>query len=156
MTGFDLGDLGSFIVRAQAVTYVGSGEESSPSRPGSHDLAYSEGPFTHLDSSVGSADFLGEELVTHDGAPVWAMNYYGRLLRPDLMSAAEAGAVLKTALSVLYWEGRFLGGFEHVVGDDVYVDTNTGDVAQFSGLEWISRGGVKVYELDYHGGLVRE
>jgi|GEM_PF-3474554 len=36
--------LNDFIVRAKAATYVGSGRESSSSRPGSHDLEFREGP----------------------------------------------------------------------------------------------------------------
>jgi hypothetical protein len=37
--------------------------------------------------------------------PVWAMNYYGYLLRPDLIDASTAGAVIKTALTArrTYW-----------------------------------------------------
>jgi hypothetical protein len=41
------------------------------------------------------------------------------------------------------------------VGDSVYVDTNEGDVASFVGQEWIVREGARVYELVYHGGLVK-
>jgi len=56
----------------------------------------------------------------------------------------------------MYKEGRFLGGFEHTIGDDVYTDTSEGDVTSFTGTEWITRAGVRVYELVYHGGLVKE
>ena len=52
--------------------------------------------------------------------------------------------------------GRFLGGFEHTTGDFIYSDTSQGEVASFSGREWISRDDVKVYELEYHGGLIKE
>ncbi|MCJ7826742.1 MAG: DUF5680 domain-containing protein [Demequinaceae bacterium] len=156
MPELETDELEAFIVKAKAATYVGSGEPAPASRPGSHDLAFSDGPFAYLDSYVGGADFLGEELVTHDGVPAWAMNYYGYLLRPDLIEAPQAGAVIKASLSALYAEGRFLGGFEHTVGGDTYTDTNDGDVTHFTGLEWITRDGVRVYELVYHGGLVRE
>lgn len=151
----DLVSLTEFIVRAKAATYVGSGDLAPSSRPGSHDLSFEDGPFAYLDSYVGGSDFLGQELVTRDGQPVWAMNYYGYLLRPDLIDAVRAGHVIKTALSAMYAEGRFLGGFERVVDDDVYTDTSTGDVAHLAGTEWITRGGVRLYELVYHGGLVR-
>ncbi len=156
MGAFDLGDLEAFIVRAKASTYVGSGTPVASSRPGSHDLAYTEPPFAYLDSYIGGSDFLGEELVTHEGVPVWAMNYYGYLLRSDLIEVARAGAVIKESLAGMYAAGRFLGGWEYDADGDIYTDTSEGDVARFTGREWITRGGVRVYELVYHGGLVRE
>ena len=36
-----------------------------------------------------------------------------------------------------------------------YVNTSSGDVAEFHGEEQILRGGVKVYGLRYSGGLLR-
>ena len=76
----DLDFLTDFIVRAKAHTYAGSGGAVAPSRPGSHDLQFSDGAFTYIDTYVGGADFLGQELVLIDAAPVWAMNYYGHLV----------------------------------------------------------------------------
>jgi hypothetical protein len=87
--------------------------------------------------------------------PVWAMNYYGRILQPDRIDAATAGRVIKQALSALYREGRFLGGFMHVDGQHIYVDQSEGDVRSFSGHEIISIDGEVVYRLDYHGGLIK-
>jgi len=150
-------ELAAFIVRAKSATYVGGGAKSPPCRPGSHDLRFAEGDFAYLDSYFGGADFIGEEVVYYRGRPAWAMNYYGRVLEPTRITAAEAGQVIQESLSLLYREGRFLGGFEHTTaGGDTYVDTSRGDVASFSGQEWIVRGGERVYELDYHGGLVRD
>ena len=84
------------------------------------------------------------------------MNYYGRILEPSLITAAEAGQMIQKSLSALYQEGRFLGGFQYTLGQDTYVDTNEGDTASFTGKEWITRNGVKVYELVYHGGLIKD
>jgi hypothetical protein len=155
MAALELAVLQAFIVRAKAATYVGAGDESPSSRPGSHDLRFADGLFAYLDSYVGGSDFLGQEIVTFDGKPAWAMNYYGYLLRPDIVDAARAGAVIKEALSALYREGRFLGGHVYTVGEDVYTDTNAGDVTRFTGTEWITRRGERVYQLAYDGGLVR-
>lgn len=151
-----LHQLEAFIVKAKAATYVGSGEESPSCRPASHDLQFREGDFLYLDSYFGGADFIGEEIVYYKNAPMWAMNYYGRILEPAMIEAAEAGQIIKQSLSAMYKEGRFLGGFEHDTGDGVYVDTSAGDVASFTGQEWITREGVRVYELIYHGGLIKE
>lgn len=148
--------LTAFIVRAKATTYVGGGAHSPSCRTGSHDLQFREGSFAYLDSYFGGSDFIGEEVVYFMGQPVWAMNYYGRILRPDMFTAAEAGQIIQASLSEMYRQGRFLGGFEHHVGNSTYVDTSDGDAAAFTGKEWITRDAVRVYELTYHGGLIRD
>ena len=148
--------LNAFIVRAKAATYVGGGARSLSYRPGSHDLQFHEGAFSYLDSYFGGSDFLGQEVVYHEGEPVWVMNYYGRILEPSLISAGEAGQIIQESLSRMYEEGRFLGGFEHATPLGTYVDASDGDVTSFTGRERITREGVKVYELFYHGGLVKD
>jgi len=156
MSDFSLEQLTTFIVCAKAATYVGGGDKSLSCRSGSHDLQFQDGDWSYLDSYFGGADFIGQEVVWFKGKPVWAMNYYGRLLKPAMMTAAEAGRVIQKSLSEMYKQGRFLGGFEHSVEDSMYIDTSTGDVRSFTGHEWINRGGVRVYELVYHGGLIKE
>ena len=156
MDDFSLDQLSAFVVRAKAATYVGGGARSLSRRPNSHDLEYHEGAFSYLDSYFGGADFLGQEVVYHGERPVWAMNYYGRILDPGRITAAEAGQIIQESLSGMYQEGRFLGGFEHQSQDGTYVDSNEGDVSSFRGIEFIVRGGARVYELFYHGGLIRD
>ena len=156
MDDLSLTALHDFIVRAKAATYVGSGAHTESCRPASHDLRFEDGDWSYLDSYFGGADFIGEEVVWHDGRPVWAMNYYGCILEPDLLTPAWAGQVIKSSLSQLYTENRFLGGFQHSLEAFTYIDTNEGDVSRFTGLEWIERGGVRAYELVYHGGLIKD
>lgn len=155
MTEISVTDLERFIVAAKAATYVGSGQKLLPYRLGSTDLQYREGDWAYHDGYLGNTDFLGQEVVYYRGRPVWAMNYYGRILRDDLISAAEAGAMIKESLTQMYKQRRFLGGFQHSAGDLAYTDTSQGDLAAFTGREWIDRGGEPVYQLEYHGGLVR-
>lgn len=149
------GELTAIIVRAKAATYVGGGKKVRPSRPGSHDLCWSEGDWHYLDSYFGGTDFLGQELLRRGVEPVWAMNYYGYVLRGDLIDAERAGATIKAALSALYAEGRFLGGFEWEGEFGRYVDRSEGGIGQFRGREVILVEGVEAYALDYFGGLVR-
>lgn len=151
-----LDELNAFIVRAKANTYVGSGQKSLSYRPAAHDLQFHAEDFSYLDSYFGGTDFIGQEVVYYQGQPVWAMNYYGRILLPHLINGAQAGQIIKVSLSELYQQGRFLGGFEYSVGDGVYTDTNDGTVASFSGTEWITRQRQRVYELLYHGGLIKD
>jgi hypothetical protein len=143
-----------FIVRAKATTYVGDGQPALSCRPGSHDLKFNDGDWAYLDSYFGGRDFIGEEVVTFQGKPVWAMNYYGRILRPDLITPAEAGQVIKASLSKMYSEGRFLGGFEYLHEGFIYIDTSEGSVTSFRGREYISNRGETAYELFYHGGVI--
>jgi hypothetical protein len=147
--------LNQFIVQAKALTYVGDGQKTASSRKGSHDLAFQEGTLSYLDSYFGGTDFIGQEVVYDRDEPVWAMNYYGKIVEPEMITAVEAGQIIKESLSKMYEEGRFLGGFEYVVGGSIYTDTNQGNLESFTGKEWIARNGVKVYELVYHGGMIK-
>ena len=151
----NLDKLHNFIVAAKAATYVGDGQTAASCRPESHDLAYQAGDFQYLDSYFGGSDFIGEEIVYHQGNPVWGMNYYGVLIEPDLITAAEVGSMIKDSLSLMYREGRFLGGWLYTQGDLTYHDTSHGDLTKFNGREWIEKDGPVLYELVYHGGMIR-
>ena len=148
-------DLEAFIVAAKRATYVGSGEPAEASRIGSHDLTFAQGPLHYRDSYFGGTDFLGQEVVWRENEPVWAMSYYGYITRPDLIDSRKAGATIRAALSALYQQGRFLGGFEWIGPHGVYRDSSSGDAAHFHGREAIRVGGVEAYALDYFGGLVK-
>ncbi len=148
--------LEEFIVQAKTNTYVGGGDKSpTPTRSGAHDLVYQDGDWRYLDSYFGGTDFIGQEVVWHRGVPLWAMSYYGRIIRPETMDAGVAGRVIQRSLSALYGEGRFLGGFTHQVEDMIYVDTNEGEFRSFTGVERIYREGIEAYRLDYHGGIIK-
>ncbi|AQS61882.1 hypothetical protein AGRHK599_LOCUS1110 [Rhizobium rhizogenes] len=148
--------LEEFIVQAKSATYVGGGSKSRTStRKGSHDLTYRQGEWDYIDSYFGGTDFIGQEVIWHEGVALWAMNYYGRILRPDMIDGTIAGRVIQASLSALYQEGRFLGDFTHHVGELVYVDTNAGEARSFTGIERIYRGDVETYRLDYHGGMIK-
>lgn len=150
----DLAELEKVVVAAKTATYVGGGVAASASRTGSHDLGWRDGRWSYLDSYVGGTDFHGQEVVWHDDEPVWAMSYYGAVLRPDLIDGERAGLTITAALSAMYAEGRFLGGYEHAGEHGTYVDASTGGVGRFHGREVILVDGVEAYALDYFGGLV--
>jgi hypothetical protein len=144
----------AFIVEAKAAAYMGGKPGETSCRPGSRDIPYRRGEWSYLDSYFGGTDFLGQEVVWRDGAPVWAMNYYGRVLDGSAIDGSRAADVLRTTLPLMYAEGRFLGGFAHDVGPYRYVDASDGTHEQFTGAEQILSDGRAVYRLDYHGGLV--
>ena len=152
----NIDELNAFIVRAKSATYVGGGEHVESCRLGSHDLRFTDGKWSYLDSYFGGTNFIGEEVVYLDERPVWAMNYYGYILRNDLLTATQSGQMIKASLSRMYMEGRFLGGFEHTESDLTYVDTSEGKADHFHGREFIRRGQDIAYELIYHGGLIKD
>jgi hypothetical protein len=147
--------LAAFIVLAKRATYVGSGTHAESSRLGSHDLVFTSDRFSYRDSYFGGTDFIGQEVVWHDNVPTWSMSYYGYVVRADLIDAARAGATIKAALTALYAQGRFLGGFDWIGPHGVYRDRSHGDVARFRGRETISVGNVEAYALDYFGGVIK-
>src|SRR3972149_3836128 len=99
--------LHDFIVRAKQATYVSDGLKLLPYRLGSHDLQFTDGDWAYHDSYLGDRDFIGQEVVYYQDHIVWGMNYFGRILQPDRITAAQAGQVIKASLSRLYCEGRF-------------------------------------------------
>jgi len=55
----------------------------------------------------------------------------------------------------MYQEGRFLGGFEYSIEYYKYTDSSQGDLITYAGKEWIARDKTRVYELEYHGGMIK-
>lgn len=152
-------DLEAFILEGKRNGWVGSarlGRKVSPSREGSSDIVYDEADYHYHDSFVGFSDFCGQEHVAHRGEPVWSMVYYGYLVDEKLLSGTRAAELLTVALSKMYEEGRFLGGFSFVDGEYEYRDMNFGDYKRFNGMEKIYVGGKLAYELAYTGGVVRK
>ena len=152
----NINELESFIVSAKSQSYVAGGEFLLPCRTASHDVGYQEGSWSYLDSYFGGTDFIGQEVVWLSGNPVWAMNYFGYILQPEKINAERAGAVIKTALAELYQSGRFLGSFSKQTEYGYYSDESHGSVERFHGKEKILIEGEPVYQLDYHGGLIKD
>ncbi len=148
-------NLEAFIIRAKSATWLTGGPKSPSSRAGSIDLRYVEGALEYLDSYFGSTDFLGQEVVYEQTAPVWVMNYYGRILEPTHFDGARAAAVVKVGRGALYLEHRFLGDHRVKTDDGVFYNQSSGDHSAFWGREWIEHEGQTVYELVYHGGFVK-
>jgi Domain of unknown function (DUF5680) len=140
-----------FIITAKKATYIASGTPAGSSRAGSHDLTYEAPPYSYRDSYFGGTDFIGQETVWLNAEPIWAMNYYGYILRPDLITPTQAGNILKAALSQPHAQGRLLDNFEH----ENYKIQSQGTVAHFSGVETITINEALAYQLDYHGGLIK-
>ncbi len=151
-----LQDLINFILLAKKASYVGGGKTLLPYRLGSHDLQFFADDWAYHDSYLGESDFIGEEAVYFRGKVMWGMNYFGQILHPEKITSAQAGSIIQQSLSTMYQSGRFLGGFKYTVGEFTYTDTNDGDPLYFTGREWIVFKDEMVYQLVYHGGLIKD
>jgi hypothetical protein len=146
-----------FLIEAKRHTYAAGGPPSGSSRPASKDLGYKRGGYEYLDSYLGAADFIGEEVVYRDGLPLWGMNYYGRSLADADAPATDAagvgmGEMLHAALMEPPFEAPYRGPRSMSRGDCEYRCSWEGDIEQFWGEEEILRKGLRIYFLRFHGG----
>jgi len=139
----------SFLCRAKKATYAGHGVEADPSRPASHDLVYSEGSMTYIDTYLGGERFSGEEAMWEDSRPIWAMNYSGRVTGQPF-----SGDFLKEALSHVSIDKPYRGPEYFTDGTYEFAMTVEGDMDWFQGYEEITTQRCQVYELYFHGGTV--
>jgi len=136
-----------FLIKAKKATYAGKRAETESSRPCSHDLQYSEGPLSYIDSFLGGSKFAGEEAIWKDGVPIWAMNYIGRVTGEGF-----SGDFLKAAMLLVPEEYPFRGPLHYTDGDFSYTCSVKGDTHWFYGFEEIHLKNDKIYECAFHGG----
>ena len=135
-----------FLIRAKKATYAGKGAETASSRPGSHDLQYSEGNLKYIDTYLGGEQFAGEEALWEKGTPFWSMNYMGRVMNGGVM-----GDFLKDALLHVPEDMPYRGPARYENGDYLYTCSVDGDFNWFTGYEEIFNKGIKIYECYFHG-----
>lgn len=147
-------ELIKFLIKAKISTYASNGEGGERRlEDGSKELTYQEGNFKYRDRYFGSYAFVGEEVVWESGAPVWSMNYHGRIVS-DLLSDQVVAEFLKKAMRQVKEERPFRGPEIFKEGYFEYRDKSDGDVSDFIGTEKIYYKGEEVYVLDYHGGFI--
>jgi len=139
----------SFLCKAKKMTYAAHGTEEAPSRRGSHDLQYQDGEYLYLDTYLGGEKFAGEEAVWYRGAPIWAMNYAGRVLCEPF-----SGDFLKEALLRVPESHPYRGPMVYGNGEYRYHCTVNGGFEWFHGYEEIFYEKTKVYECRFHGGCL--
>lgn len=142
-----------FLIKAKQNTYAGGGGFIPPCRTASKDLSFKEKGFVYLDSYLGDLDFLGEEAVWYEEKPVWGMNYVGRMLTETIPNGFSP--FLKDALMMVPEEMPYRGPEEHMNGDFRYTCTVEGDVFWFRGKEVVFYKGERIYQLYFHGGMIR-
>lgn len=148
-------ELTAFIVRAKAATWLAGAPPRLAAQPGARELEFQDADWAYLDRYFGSEDFIGQEVVYAHGRPMWVMNYAGRILPGAAYDGARAARVAQPARAGLYGQGRFLGAHTLATPDGIYFNVSQGDLDHFTGRESIELEGAAVYEMLYHGGLVR-
>lgn len=150
----DLKLLSDFLFVAKSKTYAGRGQKAPSARLASEDYHYEEGPWIYHDCYWGGSSFIGHEIVWRNETPVWGLNYYGGPLGQHVDTNA-AYDFLKTALLALDHTTPPLRGpriFTH--NHYHYSNKIEGDLAQFHGIEEITRDNRIVCRHIYHGGLI--
>jgi hypothetical protein len=148
-----------FLVKAKINTYASNGEGGEKIlADGCKELVYTEDIWSYRDRYFGSDPFIGEEIVSSSGLAVWGMNYYGRII----FSGMDAEKInhflhfLKKALQLVTAERPFRGPADFRKGEWDYSDKSSGSVDKFDGIETICFCGKPVYELKYHGGIIKK
>ena len=152
-SSYDSSEILDFIVEAKKNTYACADSFNAArvasSRLRSKDLAYEAGDFKYWDTYVGGSYFSGTEVVWHKEVPVWSMNYAGRLLSGQLDN------FLMDALAQVNVEMPYRGPVFYRDGKYTYVNSVSGKLDWFQGAEKIYYDDEMIYELFYHGGMVR-
>lgn len=145
-------DFIAFLLKAKQNTYASGKAPDRSSRPASHDLTFVEEPYLYIDTYLGGYAFAGEEAVWYASTPIWSMNYYGKMLSPDIPDGFSS--FLKNALMRVPPEEPYRGPAEYTEGNFLYQCAVSGDPGWFKGEEVIFHEGKPVYRLDFHGGEV--
>jgi len=146
----------SFLREANIHTYANSNAEKASSlRPGSKDYHFEKGDLTYHDTYFGATEFIGEEIVYKSGSPIWGMNYYGFAISKE-MSENLFDSILRPALMSDSGDNiPVRGPKEFINGEWKYTFNVDGDLANFTGVEEISKNDEIVCRLYCHGGLIK-
>ena len=147
--------LEAFLKEANLNTYANEHVQKAASlRPGSSDYHFEKGDLNYHDTYFGSTKFIGEEIVYKNGKRAWGMNYYGFTLDTEI-SEGLFDAILRPAL--MSGSGDNIpvrGPKEFMNGEWKYTFHTEGDLANFTGLEEISKNGAVACRLYCHGGFI--
>lgn len=91
----DIDQAVSFLVSAKKKTYPINENKVQSSRMKSNDFCYAENKYKYYDTYLGGEKFTGEEAVWYDDAPVWCMNYTGRVIGSNFDSRFLKEALLQ-------------------------------------------------------------
>ncbi|OIO48254.1 MAG: hypothetical protein AUJ32_01005 [Parcubacteria group bacterium CG1_02_40_82] len=155
----------AFLIVARQNGYIGGAEGAAIFRGGKQ-FKFDEAGFSYWDTYYGFDPFVGQELVwAYDLGWVWAMNYYGGLIKDicchqkelPRASAKEVYEFLRAALCQAKIEKPYRGPKSYSKGDWAYKNAwrSGSSVEDFCGSERIFYKNLVVYRGDYHGGFIK-
>lgn len=143
-------DIIDFVIEAKRNTYADKNNMVESSRTGSIDFEYIKGDYKYRDSYVGSKYFSGQEIVWIKDVPYWSMNYVGQVDSNDF-----SGDFLKEVLKHNDKDMIYRGPSLYKKGDYAYLCTVEGNFNWFEGKEIILYKNKQIYELKFHGGILK-
>ena len=176
-------ELGKFLLEAKRATWA-SGKKAVKTDNGGEYFIFAKSPYFYKDKYYDNDPnpFIGQEIVSFNGKPIWGMNYYGWLTEEGKEYKDQEGLAkfLREALSNLTdIQNPFRGPeqypkFENKTIDKkrlIYLNHPEGDLFNFQGKEWIIMGKTVhemrlmkfgeypkvdnvLFELDYRGGII--
>lgn len=148
-----------FLLQAKRSTYAGQGDEATvtPLVPGSKQLEYRDGDYFYRDIYLGMAYFVGQEVVSYRGHPMWSMSYAGGVTPSsgDRLDPRAIYGFLRLALQHGTKTEPYRGPANFSHESWVYTNSSSGSPDTFWGIEEIARAGARVYECRYGGGVLR-
>ena len=147
--------LDAFLREANLNTYANENiKKASSLRPGSSDYHFKKGDLTFHDTYFGATKFVGEEIVYKSDKPAWGMNYYGFTVSNE-MSEGLFDAILRPALMSGSGDNIPVRGPKEFINSEwKYIFNAEGNLANFTGIEEISKKGKVVCRLYCHGGFI--
>ncbi|MCM1253825.1 MAG: DUF5680 domain-containing protein [Clostridium sp.] len=139
-----------FLILAKRNTYAAKKNQVESCRTASCDFYYKDdNGYEYYDTYLGGERFVGEEAVWFQRAPVWGMNYAGRVIGQHF-----DGDFLKDALLSMPYHYPFRGAEIYRRGSYCYHCKVDGTFGWFQGYEDIFYQDDKIYECHFHGGEV--
>jgi hypothetical protein len=147
--------LDTFLREANLNTYANENvKRVSSLRPGSNDYHFKKGDLTYHDTYFGATKFIGEEIVYKGSKATWGMNYYGFTVSNQI-SESLFDAILRPALMAGSGDNiPVRGPKEFINGKWKYTFKADGDLANFTGIEEVSKNGKVISRLYCHGGFI--
>jgi hypothetical protein len=158
LSATDLEELAHFLVKAKTVTYASGKQDYTvdSALAGSHQLEFFDQDLQYRDIYFGGMHFIGMETVFRLELPIWGMSYYGGVLAySDDEQIAGMPPFLKAALCKVPLKAPYRGPETFRMGDYTYENEINGDILSFFGTEAIRFQDHAIYNLRYHGGLVK-
>jgi len=151
-------ELLEFIIYAKKRGYAninGATEVIRYEKSGAVKIIVRLGDWEYTDKYVGTNSFLGSEVVSFKGKPVWGMSYHGRIIVKKETEGITT--FLKLALLEINGSKPYRGPefFKNEKYNFTYINIPHGTPTFFSGEEMISEKDVgEAYELRYIGGAI--